>query len=313
MKLFKFFSRLLLTLLILFASFFYLAQKTNVSTITKEYYEEVFPCTLHQEFSVDRVDSKFGVSREEFIELTKEAGNFWNNLLDREVFRYNSEAQFKVNLIFDERQRQTLETQRLDQELKALEISRGKLLDEYNFLGDEYKKSLISYNEMLSDYKNRIAEYEKEIERINSNGGASEEEYKKINKENKKIKDYFDDLEKQRRVVNELAGKTNNLAVKENQIVNNYNGELNTYKSQFGDSREFEKGEFSGQDINIYQFQKIADLKLTLIHEVGHYLGLEHVGNSKSIMYYLIGDQSLEKPELTLEDKIELKRACKTD
>ena len=88
--------------------------------------------------------------------------------------------------------------------------------------------------------------------------------------------------------------------------------ESNEYKNkshcQNGRSRRF-----YGDEINIYQFQQKDDLKLTLAHELGHYLGFEHVSDSKAIMHYLIGDQDMKKLTLSPDDSEELSRVCKIE
>jgi len=49
---------------------------------------------------------------------------------------------------------------------------------------------------------------------------------------------------------------------------------------------------------------------LTLIHELGHALGLNHLENPQAFMYYLMGEQGMENPSLTAEDLQALKEAC---
>jgi predicted Zn-dependent protease len=54
--------------------------------------------------------------------------------------------------------------------------------------------------------------------------------------------------------------------------------------------------------INIYQFDDIERLTLVLAHEFGHALGLTHVGNPKSVMYYLTDRQDTRNLKLSEED-----------
>ena len=46
-------------------------------------------------------------------------------------------------------------------------------------------------------------------------------------------------------------------------MVNEYNANVESYRQQYGIRREFEKGVYDGKEINIYQFRKNADLRLT--------------------------------------------------
>jgi len=49
---------------------------------------------------------------------------------------------------------------------------------------------------------------------------------------------------------------------------------------------------------------------LALAHELGHTLGIGHVDNPQSVMYYLMGEQDLKNPHLTKEDLDALKNVC---
>ena len=63
--------------------------------------------------------------------------------------------------------------------------------------------------------------------------------------------------------------------------------------------------------ILVYQFGNKKDLSLALSHELGHALGLNHVENAKSIMYYVTGNNNDILATPSIEDLAELKRVCK--
>jgi hypothetical protein len=160
------------------------------------------------------------------------------------------------------------------------------------------------------NYEKKLKEYNKSVEDWNEKGG-SQDEYDSLKKERSVLNNLYAKLEKERLEVNNLAGKTNTLVSKEKNVVNEYNANVTTYKKEYGEGREFEKGVYGGEEINIYQFKQSTDLRLTLVHELGHSLGIGHVDDSKSIMYYLLGDQNMENPTLSAEDLGALKTACK--
>ncbi len=268
------------------------------------------PCSQPKTFAIGSIDPRFNIKKEELAKLAQQAAAIWNKAARRTILQYNSKASLKINLIFDQRQSQTLAKENLERKLKSLTLNNNKLTKQYANLNNTYQQQRNQYERNLKKYKNRLGDYNQEVNYWNEQGGAPEDEYHQLKKERDKLKDEYEKLEKQRKEINKLSGKTNAVVVQENKIVNQYNNQWTTYKSEFGTTKEFEKGVFNTKEINIYQFQKKSDLLLTLAHELGHYLGMQHVQNSQSIMYYLLSNQNLDNPVPTMQDKNELKRVC---
>lgn len=290
-----------------------LADKTNRDSV-KSTVENLAglnePCSKPIEYSIGIVDPQFGIPKDTFIENVSQAEKIWEKEAGKELFTYNPEAEFKINLIFDERQQATNEAAELENKLEKLDLTHNSTLEEYNFLKSKYSQRLAEYELKVAEYEKRLKEYEKDVKYWNTHGGISEEEYQRLEKERKKLKNIYESLEKERKTINTLANKTNQTAKEENEIINKYNANLETYKSKFGETREFEKGVFDGNSINIYEFREKADLEMTIIHEFGHALGIDHLSNPNSIMYYAMGEQDLENPKLTEEDISALKNVC---
>lgn len=271
------------------------------------------PCSKPLEYSIGSIDSNFSISQDELAQLAAEAANVWNGAEGKVLLKYNPESNFKINLIYDTRQEQSVASLQLEQNLQSLEEADKDLAAQYNSLNVGYKKKIDTYNNDLTEYKKNLEKYNTDVAYWNGVGGAPSDEYAKLKKDKIVLDNEYEKINQEVAEINSLADKTNSLAKKENQVVANYNSTVSTYKSQYGDTQEFEKGVFDGQEIDIYQFKTTADLRLTLVHELGHYIGLPHVENSKSIMYYLIGDQDVNTPTLTAEDRAALKDICKLD
>ncbi len=269
------------------------------------------PCSKPLEYAIGNIDPKFGIAQSEFTQLVAQAAEVWNKADGKTLLAYNPAASFKINLVYDNRQEQSNASVQLEQNLQSLEATNNSLTQQYNSLSVDYRKKIDTYNKDVADYKNDLDKYNAEVSYWNSQGGASSDVYNKLKKEKSALDDEYGKIKQEGVVVNTLANQANGVTKKENQVAANYNNSLSTYKSQYGDAQEFEKGVFDGQEINIYQFKAVADLRLTLVHELGHYLGMQHVQNSKSIMYYLIGDQDMNNLMLTAEDNHELNKICK--
>lgn len=289
-----------------------LTNKEQTREAVKTVYQTINPpCSQPLEYSIGQIDPKFGLSKDDLVKLAGSAETVWEAPSGKNLFQYDPKVAFKINLIFDERQEQTLESGKLEENLNNLKLSQEAVEKQYSSLQGQYTQKVSAYEKAVDSYHDRLKRYNTEVDFWNSQGGASPDKYDELQKEKKKLKDLYNSLEKQRVEINNLAGKSNELITKENQIINRYNTDVATYKSKFGDTREFEKGLFNGEGINIYQFQEKSDLELTLAHELGHYLGLAHVENPQSIMYYLIGDQNLDNPAPTEQDLAQLKTVCR--
>lgn len=276
--------------------------------IRRQYIEK--PCTKPITFSVGTIDSKFNISQENLLSLINEAEKVWEIPMGKELFRHDQNSQFKINLIYDERQQETQEAKRMESQLNNLELSYDKANKEYTSLSEASKKELNDYNNAVADYEKKLDKYNREVNSWNQKGGAPENEYEKLKEEKKDLEKTYNDLEKQRKKVNALINETNSLAQKSSQLAKNYNSNLNTYKNRFGESREFDKGIYDGKSINIYQFKDSSDLRLVLAHEMGHALGIDHLSQPQSIMYYMMGEQDLDSLKASDEDVSVLKGIC---
>lgn len=269
------------------------------------------PCDKPLEYSIGNLDPRFVISRDDFLKTANQAEKVWEDPSGKSLFQYNPDASFKINLVYDDRQKQTTESKDLEEKLGQLESSHDSIMKEYASLSTAYKKRIDTYNVSVSRYKDDLEKYNAEVKYWNDQGGAPPDTFDDLKKQKKDLDKRFDTLEKERIAVNSLAGKTNNLAEQSNEIADVYNQNLNTYKNKFGESVQFDKGIYDGQKIDIYQFYEIGDLRLTLAHELGHALGIGHLENSKSVMYYLMGDQDMSTPQASSEDISALKKACR--
>lgn len=94
--------------------------------------------------------------------------------------------------------------------------------------------------------------------------------------------------------------------------LNQNNQQLALSANQFNQTfqpRLFHKGQFNGKQISVYEFSSKDDLRMTLAHEFGHALGLDHTDDPTSLMYPVIQKQNMERFALAHADQQELVRA----
>ncbi|ENV65435.1 peptidase [Acinetobacter junii] len=93
--------------------------------------------------------------------------------------------------------------------------------------------------------------------------------------------------------------------------LNQNNQQLALSANQFNQTfqpRLFHKGQFNGKQISVYEFSSKDDLRMTLAHEFGHALGLDHTDDPTSLMYPVIQKQNMERFALAHADQQELVR-----
>jgi predicted Zn-dependent protease len=249
------------------------------------YEKNLRPCDQPLEYSIGIFDSQFGISEEDFKSYITEAGSVWEKALDRKIFIYNPSASFKINLIYDERQLATIQKQKTEFGLSAVE--------------DAFKKLDADFSAFKSQYDQKVAVYEQNLALYRA-GKYSNAEIGQLNVQ-------ADELNNMTKQLNALLSERNAKAVEYNKIAQDYN-------KQYNGGLEFNQAEYvndsGGKRINVYQFGNQKDLILALTHELGHALGMNHVENPKSIMYYITGINAETSPIPTAEDLAELNKVC---
>lgn len=261
-------------------------------------------------YSIENLDSRFEVSFEDLESVLLQAESVWESAFGLNLFEYNQEAEFKINLTFDERQQFTLEEKSFREKLEISKTNQGSFTGEYNLLTEQYSAMAREYEIAFELYEKHLLQYNSVVNRWNTRGGAPPKVYEGLEKDRMILENEGELLEQKRLTLNSLATQINSKARENNQLVDEYNTDVLTYNNKFGMQREFDQGDYRGNEINIYQFDTLSDLRLTLAHEFGHAMGLSHVENSASIMYYLMDEQNLLDPKLTEKDTEALRAVC---
>jgi len=267
-------------------------------------------CENPLKYDIGIIADEFNITSEEFLDTLVKAEGVWEDGTGLELFSYKPGAKFKINLIFDERQRKTIAERRSREALESGGDSYEEVTDKYNSLLSVHNIKVKQYDKDLSAYERRLASYNDEVAYYNGIGGAPKKKYTEIEKERTILENTESKLEQARNELNVLNDKINILVGEVNSLADTYNAEVAQYNNTFGQETTFDQGEYTGTEINVYQFDKISDLKLVLAHEFGHSLNLNHVENPLSIMYYLMEEQSLKLPKLSNEDIAALEVEC---
>ncbi len=273
--------------------------------------EKYNPCKQTIYYSFGNIDSRHDISPKKLREIMKKVESVWEKPTGLNLFDYKEEAPFKINFIFDERQERSNATKNIDKNLITLKNIHSATSGEYKTLVNKYNHSLEKYLKRKKKLEKDAEKYEQEVAYWNKNGHIAEEQYNDLERTRSKLLEQQEDLNTRVKKLNKLAKKINSLTKKDVRVTKKYNSAVMTYTKKYGSSTTFNQGEFFGKGINIYEFKDEPDLILVLAHEFGHALGIKHLKNHSSIMYYLVGEQDLNNIHPTREDLVALNNLCR--
>jgi DNA repair exonuclease SbcCD ATPase subunit len=248
------------------------------------------------------IDPRFQLTKEQLVEVSQQAAEIWQKETGKTYFIYDSQAQLSINLIYDDHQMLKDEQQNdLDALLQKQEAWRIK--NEEIILNKQQVAQLSSnLNKKKANLKAEFEQYQQEVTRFNQ----GEHVYSSANN----LKEWQKQLEQKSEELQNESNSLNfkiqllNLKIKE---LNREQSDLSALKTQFKLEQKtsiqpFHKGLFSQNQIQIYGYASLNDLRLTLAHELGHALGLKHTSNPKSLMYPYLKEQDIHNFKLTDSD-----------
>jgi hypothetical protein len=278
------------------------------------------PCSAPIVYSLGTFDTRFGLTRAQFLSDVNAAAQIWEKPLGKTFFQLASTTasgassnDLKINLIYDYRQQATDAMNTIGSSIDDQTTVYSALKAKYTSLDATFTNDKAALATLTSEFKTIQAAYNQEVDYANSHGGASPDEYAKLTQEKNTLEGDQASISADQDSVNAEVDEINSTAATINKYVALLNSEATQYNS-IGSStgEEFDEGEYvedsSGNRIDIFQYSSQDKLIRVLAHEFGHSLGLGHIPNNpQAIMYPLNQGTNLS---LTADDIAALKVVC---
>lgn len=268
------------------------------------------PCKVPVRYYIGNVDTRFGTNEDELNRITQNAEALWETRLNTDLFIHDeANGTLPINFIFDERQAEADKEAELRADLKAKEGMSENVASQYQTLITEFRTKRKEYESRVVAYEAKLQKYNTEVNRWNEKGGAPEDVVGELRTRANALETEKNALTALALKLNTIADGLNRIGARGNELITDYNAIVNEYNEEFSTEREFAQGDYTGDAINIYQFDSEEELTIVLAHELGHALSLDHVEGEKSLMYHLMGVQTT-KAGIQNEDIAEYTRIC---
>ncbi len=294
---------------ILIAGFVY---RDKLNEIYQTAYIHYFPCRSPITYSIGEFDTRFGLSKADFIESLSQGEKIWEGAINKQLFKYDPKGLLKINLIYDNRQATTQQLKNMGLQVNNSKSSYDELKKKYDTVKSEYLSLKNNFELKVADFEKRKASYEAKVNSVNAKGGGSKSVVASLNQERDSINSELQLIQSMQVELNTKVDQINALASALNETAKALNLTVDKYNAVGGSlGGEFEEGTYtqqgSSRKIDVYQFDNKTKLVRVIAHELGHALGLEHNEDSKAIMYRLNNGVN---EKLTQADINEVKVLC---
>ncbi|MFH5831136.1 matrixin family metalloprotease [Halalkalibaculum sp. DA384] len=272
------------------------------------------PCRAPVTYRFGDIDSRFNIARPTLEKIMREVEALWSIPGEGDLVYYHEQGEVTINFIYSSEQQFTENEKQLSNRIARARERFKALKQEYAKHSETYQQRLDTFNQKVDLYHQELDSFNTKISEWNQSGGIPESEKPRIKEEQQELQVHKRELDRDRRELTALGEQVNRLSEQLNSIADRQNTLVYHYNERYSHMNEFNQGSYmqTGQQkkINIYQFDDIDNLRLVLAHEVGHALGLPHVENPRSVMYYLMDRQDVSGLQLSAEDREALRTVC---
>ncbi|ENW84612.1 hypothetical protein F909_00097 [Acinetobacter sp. ANC 3929] len=251
-------------------------------------------------YRIAELDPRLNIDQQQMIELSKQAAAIWEKNTGQRYFIYDPEADFAINLVFDQRQIRSMKRAeslgQLEQEQQNW-LNRNEKLQQIN---SELTESNAQLELQKKAYETQVQQYQLGLAQYKADS-SNKALFSALHKQQQQLQQQALKLQEKIAEYNQKVQQNQIKVEKSKQIHQQLTASVDEFNQTFK-PEVLHKGQFDGTQIFIYEFSSIDDLRLTLAHEFGHALGLKHTRDPKSLMYPRIKEQDAKDFQLTETD-----------
>lgn len=252
------------------------------------------------------IDSRFDIDVDSLKTIAERVSDIWSEAAGYSVINYDPEGEVELNFYYTDQQRYTDDEQELSDRISRLRQRYYSQNVMYQRQENLFERKERLFNERQTEYNADVVAYNQTLNRIQTTGVRTRELDEQLKRLKREVEFQELELEILRNELHEQEQELQNLSEELNRRADAVNELVYQYQKRFSSWRTFYQGVYLNvggkRKINIYQFDDAGRLTLVLAHEFGHALGIDHVGNPKSVMYYLTDRQDTRDLKLSEED-----------